>query len=72
MNVFRQNIDAIRQKKITQILLVHKIFFWMITLITPEMSIIDYQFNSTSYSFFVFIEKDKKKKIQPISHVTLC
>ena len=31
----------------------------MIILVTPEMSIIDYQFNSTSWSLF-FIEKDKR------------
>ena len=41
-------------------------------MITLEMSITDYQFKATSFSFFVFIEKDKKNKIQPISHVTLC
>ena len=31
----------------------------MIILITPELSIVDYQFNSTSWSLS-FIEKDKQ------------
>ena len=52
-----------------QILLVHNVF-WMIIIITPKMSIIDnkYQFNSTSWSLFS-IKKDKRNKIQHISHV---
>ena len=43
----------------------------MIILITPEMTMIDYQFNLTSWSYF-FVEKDKRNKINPISHVGLC
>ena len=64
MNVFGQKIDGIR------ILLVHKVFFWMIILATLEMNIIDYLFNLTSWSLF-FIEKDKRNKIKHISHVGL-
>ena len=34
------------QKNITEFLFVVNIFLWMITLITPKMIIIDYQFHS--------------------------
>ena len=48
MNVFAKNTDAIRAKRITQILLVRNLFFWMIIHITLEMNIIDYHLNLTS------------------------
>ena len=40
----------------------------MIILIIPEMNIIDYHFNLTSWSLF-FNEKDNRNKIEHIPHV---
>ena len=42
----------------------------MIILIIPEMNIIDYHFNLTSWSLF-FNEKDNRNKIEHIPHVGL-
>ena len=42
----------------------------MIILIIPEMNMIDYPFHLTSWSLF-FIEKNKRNKINHISHVGL-
>ena len=47
-----QKKNVFGQKQVTRNLLVHSVFFWMIILITPEMNIIEYQFNSTSWSLF--------------------
>ena len=65
MNVFGQKLTQFGQKYITRILFAHNVFFWTITLITPEINIIDYQFHLTSWSLF-FIEKDKRNKIKGI------
>ena len=48
-------------------LFVHNVL-WMIILIIPEMNIIDYHFNLTSWSLF-FNEKDNRNKIEHIPHV---
>ena len=49
---------------------IYNVFFWMIILVTPEMSITDYHFNLTSWSLFL-TEKDKKNKINHscINHI---
>ena len=68
INVFGQKIEAILAKKITRILFIPNVFFWMIT---PEMNIIYYQFNLTSWLFF-FIENDENNQIKHVSHAGLC
>ena len=48
----KKKLNVLGQKYTTRILFVYKVFFWIIILITPEMNIIDYQFNLTSLLLF--------------------
>ena len=48
----KKKLNVLGQKYTTRILFVNKVFFWIIILITPEMNIIDYQFNLTSLLLF--------------------